>query len=238
MAKARMSSKRKVKTPKKGKKDKVGSTAPFPFPGRSGGVSAPSIIKAVEEADLAVAAQAAEVRRHPVTRALGQLSEIADQPPMLALGALVLAGGLASGQRRVAQAGGRLLASVALATAVKTAVKTLVVRTRPHVLADGGPYETGWLGAVDGPHSSFPSGHTADAVAAARAVARVYPEVRLPAYAAAAAVAAIQIPRCAHYPSDVTAGALVGLTAEALVDQIWSRLGEPPATTAETRPAD
>lgn len=238
MAKARMSSKRKVKTPKKGKKDKAGSTAPFPFPGRSGGVSAPSIIKAVEEADLAVAAQAAEVRRHPVTRALGQLSEIADQPPMLALGALVLAGGLASGQRRVAEAGGRLLASVALATAVKTAVKTLVVRTRPHVLADGGPYETGWLGAVDGPHSSFPSGHTADAVAAARAVARVYPEVRLPAYAAAAAVAAIQIPRCAHYPSDVTAGALVGLTAEALVDQIWSRLGEPPATTAETRPAD
>ncbi len=198
-------------------------------------MSVHSIIETVEEADLAVAEQAAEVRHHPVTQALGQLSEVADQPPMLALGALVLAGGLVSGQWRVAEAGGRLLASVAIATAVKKAVKTLVVRTRPHVLADGGAYETGWLGAVDGPHSSFPSGHTADAVAAARAVARVYPEVRLPACAAAAAVAAIQIPRCAHYPSDVTAGALVGVAAEALVDQVWSRLGKPLATNARGR---
>jgi membrane-associated phospholipid phosphatase len=200
-------------------------------------MSVSSIIEAVEEADLAVAEQAAEVRHHPVTRALAQLSEVADQPPMLAVGALVLAGGVASGRWRAAQAGGRLLASVAVATAVKSAVKRLVVRTRPHVLADGGSYETGWLGAVDGPHSSFPSGHTADAVAAARAVARVYPEVLIPAYAAAAAVAAIQIPRCAHYPSDVTAGALVGVAAEALVDQVWSRLGKPQATNARKQAA-
>jgi hypothetical protein len=93
---------------------------------------------------------------------------------------------------------------VALATAIKTVVKHMVVRTRPHVLADQGRYETGWLGPTDGPHSSFPSGHTADAIAAARALARVFPEAGLPAYAAAAAVAAIQIPRCAHYPSDGT----------------------------------
>ncbi len=238
MTKRQTRPKKEVKKRKKDKKDKAGPTATFPAPERLGRMSAPSIVEIVEEADLAVAAQAAGVRHHPVTRALGQLSEIADQPPMLALGALVLTGGLVSGQWRVAEAGGRLLASVALATAVKKAVKTLVVRTRPHVLADGGPYETGWLGAVDGPHSSFPSGHTADAVAAARAVARVYPEVRLPAYAAAAAVAAIQIPRCAHYPSDVTAGALVGAAAEALVNRAWPKLGESLATNAGERPVD
>ncbi len=183
-----------------------------------------SIIETVEEADLSVAAQAAEVRHHPLTQALGHLSEVADQPPMLSLGALVLVGGVVTGQGRLAEAGGRLFASVALATAMKTIVKRAVVRTRPHVLADGGRYETGLFGAVDGPHSSFPSGHTADAVAAARAVSRVYPEARLPTYTAAAAVGIIQIPRCAHYPSDVTAGALVGIAAEALVDQVWSRL--------------
>lgn len=37
----------------------------------------------------------------------------------------------------------------------------------------------------------------------------------------------IQIPRCAHYPSDIIAGAVVGLAAEAIVDQVWARWGEP-----------
>jgi membrane-associated phospholipid phosphatase len=197
-------------------------------------MSVQSIIETVEEADLAVAGQAAEVRHHPVTRALGHMSDIADQPPMLTLGALVLTGGLLTGQRRVAETGGRLLASVALATAIKTVVKHMVVRTRPHVLADQGRYETGWLGPTDGPHSSFPSGHTADAVAAARALARVYPEAKLPAYAAAVAVAVIQIPRCAHYPSDVTAGAAVGIAAEALVHRAWSLVGEPVIASGRT----
>jgi membrane-associated phospholipid phosphatase len=188
-------------------------------------MSAHSIVETIEDADLSVAARAAEVRRHPLTQALGHVSDVADQPPMLSLGALVLAGGLITGQRHVAETGGRLFASVALATAIKIIVKRVVVRTRPHVLADGGQYETGLMGATDGPHSSFPSGHTADAVAAARAITRVYPQTKLPAYAAAAAVGVIQIPRCAHYPSDVTAGALVGVAAEALVDQVWARLG-------------
>jgi membrane-associated phospholipid phosphatase len=189
-------------------------------------MSAHSIIETVEDADLSVAARAAAVRHHPLTQVLGKLSDIADQPPMLSLGALVLTGGYAAGQPRLAEAGGRLLASVALATAIKTIIKRVIVRSRPHVLADGGSYDTGLMGATDGPHSSFPSGHTADAVAAARAIARVYPHAKLPAYAAAAAVGVIQIPRCAHYPSDVTAGAVVGVAAEALVDQVWSRMGK------------
>ncbi|MBP1806123.1 phosphatase PAP2 family protein [Rubellimicrobium aerolatum] len=178
-------------------------------------------IETIEEADLAVAEAAAEVRHHPVTRALGHLSEVADQPPMFALGALTLAAGLLADERRLAEAGGRLLASVALATAVKSVVKAVVVRTRPHVLADGGEYESGLLGRNEGPWNSFPSGHTADAVAAARAVARVWPGAAVPLYGAAAAIGVAQVPRCAHYPSDVTAGALVGWAAEATVDRAW-----------------
>lgn len=190
-------------------------------------MSVESVIETVEQADLAVAEQAAEIRHHPVTQALAELSEVADQPPMFTLGALVLAGGLVSGQRRVAEAGGRLLASVVMATALKSVVKNTVTRTRPYMLADEGRYERGLEGPKGKHFNSFPSGHTADAVSAARAVARVYPEAQLPLYGAAAAIAAIQIPRCAHYPSDVTAGALVGLAAEAIVNMAWPVVGGP-----------
>lgn len=177
-------------------------------------------IEQVEEADVAVAKAAAPLQHHPVTKALGQVSEIADQPPMFTLGSLVLAIGVISGRPRITETGLRLLASVGLATAMKTGVKQVVGRTRPYVLANEGRYETKLMGPVEKEWNSFPSGHTADAVSAARAVARVWPELRVPAYAAAAVIAAIQIPRCAHYPSDIAAGALVGLAAEAAADRL------------------
>lgn len=185
-------------------------------------LSAPATqaLASVEEADLAVARAAAPLMDLPVTRALGHASEIADQPPMFALGAATALLGLAAGRPHVAEIGLRVLASVALATAMKTAVKRAVGRTRPYVLAREGRYETALMGPVEKDWNSFPSGHTADAVAAARALARALPEAAPVAYAAAAAVALIQIPRCAHYPSDVGAGAAVGWAAEALAHQL------------------
>jgi hypothetical protein len=50
-------------------------------------------IETIEEADVAVAKAAAPLQHHPVTKALGQTSEIADQPPMFTLGALCWARG-------------------------------------------------------------------------------------------------------------------------------------------------
>lgn len=194
-------------------------------------MSVASIVEDIEEADLAVAEAAAPLQHHPVTEGLGQASEIADQPPMVALGALVLAGGLLAGRPRVAEAGLRLLASVGVATAIKSGMKQVFARTRPYVLANEGRYERELMGPVEKDWNSFPSGHTADAVAAARAVARVAPGLRGAAYAGAAAVAAIQIPRCAHYPTDIAAGALVGLVGEAVADALLEgaarRVGPP-----------
>lgn len=186
-------------------------------------MSALGITEKVEEADLAVAHAAAPVMEHPLTRALGQASEAADQPPMLAIGAVTLAGGLLAGRPRTAEAGLRLLASVLIATALKGAVKQVVARTRPYVLARGGRYEASLERRTGKELNSFPSGHTADAVAAARAVSRVFPGLRAPAHAGAAAIGLIQIPRCAHYPSDVSAGALLGLVAEAVADRLLER---------------
>jgi membrane-associated phospholipid phosphatase len=174
---------------------------------------------AVEKTDVAVAQAAAEVRHTPVVKALGALSEVGDQPPLLALSAAVFAGGLWLSDRRMIRAGVRMFAAVLVASAVKDVVKRSVARTRPHMMLDEGHYEMKAGGPYEGKWNSFPSGHTAGAVAVARALAREYPGARTAAYGSAAAIAAAQIPRCAHYPSDVGAGAIVGLLSEALVNR-------------------
>jgi len=193
---------------------------------------------AAESADIAAATRLASHKDHPVMRLLGAASEVGDQPPLVALSGAVLAYGVFSGDRRAAQAGGRMLASFLLATAVKTGLKRLVSRTRPNVLLNEGRYEVRPLGPDEGPWHSFPSGHTAGSVSVARAAARVYPQVRGAAYAGAAAVALIQVPRGAHYPVDVAAGAVVGLAAEFLVDRAARRLApEPPPNGRDRSPS-
>ena len=177
---------------------------------------------AAEETDVALAARFAARRDHPVVRGLGTMSEVGDQPPLLVLSGAVLAYGVLAGDRRAAGAGARMLGSLVLATWIKTGLKRLVARTRPNVLLNEGQYEVEPLGPDEGPWHSFPSGHTAGSVAVARAAGRVYPNARHAAYAGAAAVALVQIPRGAHYPADVVAGALVGLTAETLIDKAAS----------------
>ena len=63
------------------------------------------------------------------------------------------------------------------------------------------------------------------AVAVAGTFARDYPEYKVAGYAAAAYVALMQVPRCKHYPSDVGAGALLGL-ATAWVVNATDRAGD------------
>ena len=172
---------------------------------------------ALEQADVAVAQAAAPYRKTLAVRTLGTLSELADQPQLFTICAGTAVLGLATGNRRLARAGMRMFAAELLATALKTAVKRSVDRTRPKVLVEEGRYEMHPGDSRGSPINSFPSGHTAGAVSVARAFARDYPEHRLAAYGAAAAVAAIQIPRCRHYPTDLAAGAAIGLLAEAAV---------------------
>ena len=170
-----------------------------------------------EKADIAVAHATAPIRETAAVRALGWASEIADQPPLITLCATTFAAALILRNSRLARAGGRMLAAELLATKFKTLIKNEVDRTRPSVLANGGRYEAEPGNDHDSAMSSFPSGHTAGAAAVARAYAREYPEHAPAAYAAAAAIGAIQIPRCRHYPTDIGAGAIVGVIAEKAV---------------------
>jgi membrane-associated phospholipid phosphatase len=170
-------------------------------------------------ADAAAAEAALPYQGSPAMEALGRFAALGDQPPLRTLCAATIAAGLAGGDRRLARAGLRMLLAHTLATLAKDFVKHRVDRTRPR--------STGGKGKAQRPRpgrhtakeeTSFPSGHSAGAAAVARAFARDYPEHAAPAYAAAGALALAQIPRCAHYPTDVGAGLALGLAAEAVVD--------------------
>jgi membrane-associated phospholipid phosphatase len=160
-------------------------------------------------------------RELAAVKALSWYSELGDQPQMLTLSGGVFGLGLLRRDPRMIRAGARMVAAHLLATAAKNFVKRRVDRTRPRSA-------TGEHGHKPKPgrnrskeETSFPSGHSAGALAVARAFAREYPEHSAPAYGAAGLIALAQVPRCAHYPTDVGAGIAIGLAAEAAVAAVW-----------------
>lgn len=170
-------------------------------------------------ADSAAAEAALPYQGSPAMEALGRFASLGDQPPLRTLCAAMIAAGLAGGDRRLAKAGLRMLAAHTLATFAKDFVKHRVDRTRPRSKGKQGKDHVPRPGGRTAKEeTSFPSGHSAGAAAFARAFARDYPEYAAPAHAAGGALALAQIPRCAHYPTDVGAGLIIGVVAEAMVD--------------------
>jgi membrane-associated phospholipid phosphatase len=190
--------------------------------------------RAVLAADEAAAEAALPYQGSPAMEALGRFASLGDQPPLRTLCAAVIAAGVAGGNRRLARAGVRMLVAHTLATLAKDFVKERVDRTRPRSKGDRGKDPVPRPGRHTAKEeTSFPSGHSAGAAAVARAFARDYPEYAAPAYAVGGALALAQIPRCAHYPTDVGAGLALGLVAEAVVD-IGVALVEEPAGPVRT----
>ena len=178
----------------------------------------------LEKLDVAVAQAAAPFYRSDAMKLIGWASDISDQSPMRAVCGLAIAGGLLAGRPAAVRAGTRALLSHSVATWAKNFVKHRVDRTRPRAFLKSGRYT--W---APGDHdekmmNSFPSGHTAGAVAVARAFARDLPGTAAPGYALAALVSAAQVPRCMHYPSDIAVGAAVGWAAEWASSRLFDRL--------------
>ena len=168
----------------------------------------------------------------PVT-ALDVFSKLGDQPELRLISVALLVGGIFTRSDRMLRAGARMLIAHEAATFVKDRVKVEIDRKRPRSAT--GRHEKK---PKKGEHTakemtSFPSGHSAGAVAAARAFSREYPEYRLAAIGAAGVIAASQVPRRAHYPTDVIAGVAIGLAAEALTNAVWNaaRMDERSETT-------
>lgn len=148
---------------------------------------------------------------------LGKASDVADQPPLVALSLATIAVGVVLRRRDVTRTGARMLLAHALATAGKTVLKRAIDRSRPRrSLRDGQHHAGSGSGSDDTDLNSFPSGHTAGAVSVAEAIAQTAPGYAGPARGGAAIVAAVQLPRGAHYPSDVAVGAGIGWVADRL----------------------
>ncbi|MFI1568627.1 phosphatase PAP2 family protein [Streptomyces sp. NPDC020490] len=143
--------------------------------------------------------------------ALRRLSAAADHSKISFVAAATMA--LFPGRPRRAAALGLAAVGVASATA-NLLGKRLVRRHRPH-RAEDSPFPGRH---VPMPASaSFPSGHTASAVAFAAAVGPAFPVVAVPFGLLACAVGYSRVHTGVHYPGDVIAGAVLGTGAAAVV---------------------
>jgi acid phosphatase family membrane protein YuiD len=105
--------------------------------------------------------------------------------------------GRLNGSSEVARIGAELFRAQMVSQGTAQALKVMMHRTRP-----------------DGTSLSFPSGHSASMFAAATVLqSELGWKVGVPAYAAAAWVAASRVEMKRHYMSDVIAGATVGILA-------------------------
>lgn len=186
----------------------------------------------VEQADQKLARVAGQKRDNALVKAAGNLSDLSDQPPLIALSLLTIGAGVFSEDRSLARTGVRMLLSHLVSTQAKSFVKHRIDRTRPFVVLAGGSYHGRKGGNPAKEENSFPSGHTAGAVAVARAIAREHPEHAPASYITAGLAASMQLPRAAHFASDVVVGALIGMASEAVVALVMPA-PDPPPTTPE-----
>ena len=182
---------------------------------------------ALVEADRKTTYKLAEKRDAPLVKATGFLAEVADQPQLIAtsIGTLVI--GLIARRPDLTRGGARMLAAHFAATMAKSAIKHSVDRTRPAPAIEKGRarFEPG--DSDDHEETSFPSGHTAGAVAVSRAASRDIDGVAAPSALATIAVAAAQPVNGKHYLSDLVVGAAVGWIAEAMVSAVFDRVFPP-----------
>jgi undecaprenyl-diphosphatase len=156
--------------------------------------------------------EAVTVTRTPtLDSALRRLSAAADHSKIsFAIGGLLA---LCPGRPRRAAALGLTAVGVASTTA-NLLGKRLVRRPRPRRSEDS-PFPGRHVPMPES--ASFPSGHTASAVAFAAAVGPAFPALTVPLGLLACAVGYSRIHTGVHYPGDVVAGAVLGTGAAAAV---------------------
>ena len=103
-----------------------------------------------------------------------------------------------------------LFCAVLVPVLVTEVIKVSVGRGRPFVGGDANVFNFSHF-AGNPAYYSFPSGHATTAFALAFAVSVVWPQARLAMAVYAIVIAATRLVLVAHHPSDVVAGALVGV---------------------------
>jgi undecaprenyl-diphosphatase len=154
-------------------------------------------------------------------RVLSWFSGLGDQPQLRLLAGGTIAAGILRSDPRMVRAGARMLLAHEAATHAKDMIKKRIIRSRPRHAANKSEQKPRPGRDTRKEKSSFPSGHTAGAVAVACAFSSEYPEHRQAAIGAAGLVALARVPGCAHYPTDIAAGAVIGAVVEAAVGVLW-----------------
>ena len=160
-------------------------------------------------------------RDEPAAKALSWVSQAGDQLQLRLLAGGVLLLGLARRDPRTVRAALRMALAHEAATLGKTWLKDRVIRRRPRSAA-GSSTRPRKGHDTSKEESSFPSGHAGGAVAVAGGFSGEFPAHAGRAHAAAAIVSLARLPRNAHYPTDVAAGAVLGAASAALVNVLWA----------------
>jgi undecaprenyl-diphosphatase len=100
-----------------------------------------------------------------------------------------------------------VVAAAALADILAEAGKAIFHRHRPYVHQIGPPSST----------YSFPSGHAATSFACATVLSAFVPRLRVPFFVLATLIALSRVYNGLHYPTDVLAGALLGVLTALLL---------------------
>ncbi|WP_313801699.1 phosphatase PAP2 family protein [Sphingobium sp.] len=182
-----------------------------------------------ERIDVGIVETLRPILQTAAARQLGKLGNIGDEPPLMALSLVLLLAGTLARKPAMQRAAIRMALAHLIAIGFKEWGKNNVDRTRPAKQLRTGSYHMAKGKSRDADLRSFPSGHTAGALALARAFSRDYPVYTKPVLAAAAVVGALQLPRGAHYPGDVVAGGAAGIVAEKIADFIIKRIGLKPS---------
>jgi membrane-associated phospholipid phosphatase len=109
-----------------------------------------------------------------------------------------------------------LLLAVATPLVVGEIIKWVAGRGRPFLGGKDDPFNFAPFAGTEA-YASLPSAHVITAAALAFAVAAVWPQARLPMILYALLIAGSRLVLLAHHPSDVVAGALIGVVGAMLV---------------------
>lgn len=184
----------------------------------------------VTSADEHVLRAVADLRRAPLTAVMTLLSAWWVKGVVIA--ALGVAADLRRRPRRLPRTLIPALAAMLVASWSSSALKAVFDRARPPA-AD--PSLTALVPLPA--DASFPSGHAATAFAAAGVVALLHPRLRVPALGLAALVALSRVYLGVHFPSDVIAGAALGLAVAAVTVRVPFARALRAATARRARPS-